>query len=54
MNRRTLDITIPLLYVLAIIVAIAMHDPQVVGGVALIGAVGVAVYYAALRQKLRA
>jgi hypothetical protein len=53
MNRRTLDITIPLLYALAVVIAIVMHDPQVVGGVALIGAVGVAVYYAELRSTLR-
>jgi len=53
MNRRTFDILVPLLYVLVILVAVFVGDPGGVGGVATIGAVCVAAYYAALRQNLR-
>jgi len=53
MNRRTFDILVPLLYVLAILVAVIVGDPGGVGGVATIGAVVVAAYYAALRQNLK-
>jgi len=53
MNRRTFDILVPLLYVLAILIAVFVGDPGGVGGVATIGAVFVAAYYAALRQNLK-
>lgn len=54
MNRRTFDILVPILYVLAIVLAIFLGDAGGVGGVAVIGAVMVAAYYAALRQNIKA
>jgi hypothetical protein len=54
MNRRTLDIAVPALYVLALLVAVVLQDAGAVGGVAVIGAVLVGVYFAALRQNLKA
>jgi hypothetical protein len=53
MNRRTLDVLVPMIYVLAILVAIFIGDPGGVGGVATIGAVCVGAYFAALRQNLK-
>ena len=54
MNRRTLDIAVPLVYVIALLVAVMLQDAGAVGGVAVIGAVLVALYFAALRQNLKA
>lgn len=54
MNRRTFDILVPLAYVAAFFVAIVIGDRGGVGGVAIIGAVCVAAYYAALRQNIKA
>lgn len=52
MNRRTFDIGVPLLYLVAIIVAIiAFHDDLIVGAVTTIGAFLVALYFGALRPK---
>jgi hypothetical protein len=53
MNRKTLDILVPMVYVLAILVAVFIGDDAGVGGVATIGAVLVAIYYAALRQNIK-
>jgi hypothetical protein len=53
MNRRTLDILVPLVYVLLIVIAIFIGDAGGVGGVATIGAICVAAYYAALRQNIK-
>ncbi len=53
MNRRTLDILVPLVYVLLIIIAIFIGDAGGVGGVATIGAICVAAYYAALRENIK-
>jgi hypothetical protein len=53
MNRRTLDIAVPIVYVLAVLVAILIGDQGGVGGVAVIGAVLVGAYYAALRQNIK-
>jgi len=53
-NRRTLDIAVPILYVLAVLAAIIIGDSGGVGGVAIIGAVCVAAYYATLRQNIKA
>jgi hypothetical protein len=52
MNRKTLDILVPMVYVLAILVAVFIGDDAGVGGVATIGAVLVAIYYA-LRQNIK-
>ena len=54
MNRRTLDIAVPFLYVIALVVAVLLQDAGAVGGVAVIGAVLVGLYFAALRQNLKA
>ena len=54
MKRRTFDILVPIVYVLAVLVAIFLGDAAGVGGVAVIGAVCVAAYYAALRQNIKA
>ena len=53
MNRRTLDILVPIVYVLLVIIAIFIGDAGGVGGVATIGAICVAAYYAALRQNIK-
>jgi hypothetical protein len=54
MNRRTLDIAVPLIYVIALLVAVMLQDPAAVGGVAVIGAVLVGLYFAALRPNRKA
>jgi hypothetical protein len=51
MNRRTFDIAVPLLYLVAIIVAVVIRDALVVGAVASIGALLVVLYFASLRPK---
>ena len=53
MNRQTFDILVPLVYVVAVVVAVVLGDEAGVGGVATIGAVCVAIYYAALRQNIK-
>ena len=53
MNRRTLDILVPMLYALAIVIAMVIGDQGGVGGVAVIGAVCVGIYYAAIRQNIK-
>jgi hypothetical protein len=54
MNRRTVDILVPIVYVIAVLVAIFLgHEPGV-GGVATIGAILVAAYYVMLRQNIKA
>jgi hypothetical protein len=54
LKRRTVDILVPIVYVLAVLVAIFLRDPAGIGGVAVIGAFCVVVYYAQLRQNLKA
>ena len=54
MTRRTLDIAVPILYVIALLVAIFIRNEAGIGGVAVIGAVLVGLYFAALRQNLKA
>jgi hypothetical protein len=51
-NRRSLDILVPVAYVIAVLVAILIGDSGGVGGVAIIGAVCVGAYYAAFRQNI--
>jgi hypothetical protein len=53
LNRRTLDILVPMIYVIAILVAVFVGNETAVGAVATIGAVCVGAYYAALRQNLK-
>jgi len=51
MNRRTFDIVIPILYILALLVVIMTQGATVVGATATIGLVVVLVYFLALRPK---
>jgi len=53
MNRRTFDVAVPILYVVAILISVFSGREAWVGGVAAIGAMIVALYYAALRQNLK-
>ena len=53
MNRRTFDVAVPILYVAALLIAVFIGQEAWVGGVAAIGAMFVALYYAALRQNLK-
>jgi hypothetical protein len=53
MNRRTLDILVPIAYLLFVVVAIMIGDEAGVGGVFTIGAFCVAAYYLALRQNIK-
>jgi Flp pilus assembly protein TadB len=52
-NRRTLDILVPIIYALAVAVAAVIAGLAGVVGVVLIGAVCVAFYYVATRQNIR-
>lgn len=52
-NRKTLDILVPMVYALAVIIAVIIGDNGGVGGVATIGAICVGIYYAALRQNVK-
>jgi len=53
MNRRTLDIVIPMLYVVAIMVAVFFAGGKVVGAVSVIGAILVGMYWAGIRRNLK-
>jgi hypothetical protein len=52
-NRRTLDILVPMIYALAVVIAIVIGDSAGVGGVAIIGAACVGIYYAVIRQNVK-
>jgi hypothetical protein len=52
MNRRTLDVLIPMIYVAAILVAQFAFGGNVTTAVAVIGAILVGAYFAALRRNL--
>jgi Flp pilus assembly protein TadB len=54
LKRRTFDIGVPIVYALAVLVAILLGDAAGVGGVAVIGAFCLVVYYAQVRQNLKA
>lgn len=54
MKRRTFDIAVPVVYGLAVLVAILLGQPAGVGGVAVIGAFCLVVYYAQLRRNIKA
>jgi TRAP-type mannitol/chloroaromatic compound transport system permease large subunit len=53
MNRRTFDVLVPLLYVMAILTMVFFGTETALGAVAALGALAVAAYYAALRQNLK-
>jgi hypothetical protein len=53
MNRRTLDIAIPMLFALAILITVFTVGGAAVGAVAVIGGVLVGMYFAAIRRNLR-
>jgi hypothetical protein len=53
LKRRTVDILVPIVYVLAVLVAIFLRDPAGVGGVVVIGAFCLVVYYAQLRPNIK-
>jgi hypothetical protein len=54
MNRRTWDVLVPIVYVIALLVAVFIGDQAGVGGVTVIGAICVGAYYAALRRNIKA
>jgi hypothetical protein len=47
------DVAVPIVYVLALVVAIMLGDAAGIGGVAVIGAMLVGLYFAVLRQNLK-
>lgn len=51
MNRRTLDLAIPVLYVIAVIITTLFKNATVVGATATVGALIVGLYFLALRPK---
>lgn len=51
MDRRTLDRLVPLLYA-ALVLASAFFFPSALAGVAIFGALAMAAYYSAIRQRL--
>jgi hypothetical protein len=53
MNRRTLDVVLPMLYVVAILIAVFVGSGRAVGGTAAIGAVLLGAYWAGVRRNLR-
>jgi hypothetical protein len=53
MNRRTLDTLIPMLYVVAILIAVFFGSGKATGAVAAIGGVLIGAYWAAIRQNLK-
>ncbi|MEU7989408.1 hypothetical protein ACFV0L_13065 [Streptosporangium canum] len=54
MNRRTLDIAVPLVFAAAMAVAVIVvgADGTAVRVVAVVGGMGIALYYAALRKNI--
>jgi hypothetical protein len=52
-NRRTLDILVPIVYVIALVIAIWIGEPGGVGGVAVIGGILVGAYFSAFRRNLK-
>ena len=53
MNRRTLDLAVPMLYVAAIMITIFAGGGAAVGVVSVIGALFVGFYFAALRRNVQ-
>jgi len=54
MNRRTFDVLLPIVYVIAIVLAGFIANETWMGGVATIGALLLGAYYAALRKNIPA
>jgi hypothetical protein len=52
-NRRTLDKTVPALYVIAILIAVFAGGGRLVAAVAVIGAMLVGLYWSAIRRNLK-
>ena len=52
-DAATLDIVIPMLYVVAIMVAVFFASGKVVGAVSAIGAILVGMYWAGIRRNLK-
>ena len=53
MNRRTLDIALPMLYAAIIVVTVLVTSSSgVITGVAVVGAMLLAIYYAGVRRNL--
>ncbi len=54
MNRRTLDVALPMLYAAIVVATVFIwHGGGAVGAVAAIGAVLLGIYYAALRRNIQ-
>src|SRR5690349_18985801 len=53
MNRRTLDMVIPMLYVVAILIAVFFAGGKAVGAVCAIGAILVGMYWAGIPRNLK-
>jgi hypothetical protein len=50
MTRRTLDVIVPVAYVVILLIAIVIHNETALGAIAVFGAVFVGIYYAVLRR----
>jgi hypothetical protein len=53
MNRRTLDLALPMLYAAVIVAVALLTSGKAVTVVAVVGALLLGIYYAALRRNLR-
>jgi hypothetical protein len=52
MNRRTLDVVLPMVYAAAIVGTFMLTDGKATGVVAAVGAILLGAYYAAIRRNL--
>jgi len=53
MNRRTLDIVLPMLYMVAILIAVFFGSGRATGATAAIGGILIGAYWAGFRQNLK-
>ena len=51
MTRRTLDVIVPVAYVVVLLIAIFIHNETALGAIAVFGAIFVGLYYAVLRRS---
>jgi hypothetical protein len=51
-NRRTLDIAVPMVYAIAVVATVFVGSGTAVAGVAAVGGMLVGLYFAALRRNL--
>ena len=51
-NRRTLDILLPIAYAAAILIAVYVGNPEWVGIVAVVGALVLGAYFVAFRRSI--